>query len=57
MGPEDAARACQWLGVRTVVPMHYGTFPELTGTPAQLRELVEPHGIRVLELRPGEASI
>jgi hypothetical protein len=37
--------------------MHYGTFPELTGTPAQLRELVEPRGIRVLELRPGEASI
>lgn len=56
MGPEDAARACEWLGVRTVVPMHYGTFPELTGTPARLRELVEPRGIRVLELRPGETS-
>jgi L-ascorbate metabolism protein UlaG (beta-lactamase superfamily) len=56
MGPEDAARACEWLGVRTVVPMHYGTFPELTGTPAQLRELVEPRGIRVLELRPGETG-
>lgn len=56
MGPEDAARACEWLGVRTVVPMHYGTFPELTGTPARLRELVEPRGIQVLELSPGETS-
>lgn len=57
MGPEDAARACEWLGVKTVVPMHYGTFPELTGTPAQLRALVEPRGIRVLELSPGETSM
>ena len=54
MGPDAAARACDWLGVRQVVPMHYGTFPELTGTPARLRRLVEPKGVQVLELRPGE---
>jgi L-ascorbate metabolism protein UlaG (beta-lactamase superfamily) len=54
MGPEQAAKACEWLGVTDVVPMHYGTFPELTGTPARLRELVAPAGIRVIELRPGE---
>ena len=56
MGPEAAARACEWLGVRRVVPMHYGTFPELTGTPARLRNLVEPLGVQVLELRPGETT-
>lgn len=56
MGPEAAARACELLGVRQVVPMHYGTFPLLTGTSARLRELVEPHGIAVLELRPGETA-
>lgn len=56
MGPEDAARACGLLGVRQVVPMHYGTFPQLTGTPAALRALVEPQGIRVLELKPGETA-
>jgi len=54
MGPHTAARACEWLGVRQVVPMHYGTFPYLTGTPAALRALVEPRGIQVLELKPGE---
>ncbi len=56
MGPDAAARACDLLGVRQVVPMHYGTFPHLTGTPARLRELVEPRGVAVLELSPGETA-
>jgi L-ascorbate metabolism protein UlaG (beta-lactamase superfamily) len=56
MGPEQAARACGLLGVKQVVPMHYGTFPALTGTPAQLRGLVEPRGVQVLELKPGETA-
>lgn len=56
MDPAAAARACEWLGVRQVVPMHYGTFPQLTGTPAELRALVEPKGIAVLELGPGETA-
>jgi L-ascorbate metabolism protein UlaG (beta-lactamase superfamily) len=54
MGPEDAAIAAEWLGVKSVVPMHYGTFPELTGTPEELRTFAAPRGIRVVELRPGE---
>jgi L-ascorbate metabolism protein UlaG (beta-lactamase superfamily) len=56
MGPAAAARAAEWLGVRQVVPMHYGTFPFLTGTPSEFRALVEPKGIQVLELRPGETA-
>ncbi len=54
MGPAQAATAAQWLGVRQVVPMHYGTFPDLTGTPARLRALVAPSGVDVIELQPGE---
>jgi len=54
MGPAHAATACAWLGVKNVDPMHYGTFPELTGTPAHLRDLVSPSGVRVIELKPGE---
>ena len=42
------------LGVRQVVPMHYGTFPVLTGTPEGLKKLVEPHGIDVLVLKPAK---
>jgi L-ascorbate metabolism protein UlaG (beta-lactamase superfamily) len=56
MGPEDAAIAADWLGVRTIVPMHYGTFPELTGTPEQLRQFIGSKGIDVIELRPGEVT-
>ena len=56
MGPDAAAKACELLGVRQVVPMHYGTFPVLTGTPDRLKKLVEPKGIDVLVLEPGETA-
>jgi L-ascorbate metabolism protein UlaG (beta-lactamase superfamily) len=56
MGPDAAARAARMLGVRQIVPMHYGTFPVLTGTPDRLKKLVEPHGIDVLVLEPGETA-
>jgi len=56
MGPEQAAKACELLNVKQVVPMHYGTFPALTGTPEKLRELVTPKGVQVMELKPGETA-
>jgi L-ascorbate metabolism protein UlaG (beta-lactamase superfamily) len=56
MGPEDAAIAAEWLGVKAIVPMHYGTFPELTGTAAELRRHAGPRGIDVIELQPGVTS-
>jgi L-ascorbate metabolism protein UlaG (beta-lactamase superfamily) len=56
MGPGQAAKACELLAVRQVVPMHYGTFPALTGTVAELRRLVEPRGVQVLESNPGERT-
>ena len=55
MGPEEAAIAAEWLGVKAIVPMHYGTFPELTGTVEELRKHADPRGIEVIELRPGES--
>jgi L-ascorbate metabolism protein UlaG (beta-lactamase superfamily) len=51
MGPRRAAKAVQLLGVKTVVPMHFGTFPVLTGRPAQLEELA---GVEVLDIKPGD---
>ena len=53
MGPRRAAKAVQLLGVKTVVPMHFATFPLLHGTPAQLEELAGP-GVRVLDIKPGD---
>lgn len=40
MDPEQAAIAAGWLGARTVVPMHYGTFGLLKGTPDALKRAV-----------------
>jgi L-ascorbate metabolism protein UlaG (beta-lactamase superfamily) len=56
MGPDEAAVAAQWLNVRQVVPMHWNTFPALTGTAAALKTLLDPHNIEVLEMEPGETA-
>jgi len=53
MGPERAARAVELLGVKVVVPMHFGTFPALSGTPGALAQLVGPT-VQVLDQRPGD---
>lgn len=45
MGPAGAARAVELLGVRAVVPIHYGTFPVLSGTPDDLREALAARGL------------
>jgi L-ascorbate metabolism protein UlaG (beta-lactamase superfamily) len=54
MGPREAAHACKLLQPKTVIPMHFGTFPALTGTPDALRKLVAQTGIEVLAMKPGE---
>ena len=56
MGPDTAAMAARWLNAKQVVPMHYGTFPLLTGTPAQLKQALSGTSIQVLELKPGETA-
>ena len=56
MGPDTAAMAAKWLGVKQVVPMHFGTFPLLTGTPDQLEQHLAGSGIEVLKLKPGETA-
>jgi L-ascorbate metabolism protein UlaG (beta-lactamase superfamily) len=54
MGPTEAAQAVRLLGVRQVIPMHYGTFPILTGTPAELKEALAGQEAEVLEMQPGQ---
>ncbi|MDQ3985605.1 MAG: metal-dependent hydrolase [Actinomycetota bacterium] len=54
MGPRSAAEAIRLLKVKTVVPMHYGTFPVLVGTPDDLRkEAADVDGLEVVDLDPG----
>jgi len=56
MGPEEAAYAGRMLGVKEIIPMHYGTFPVLNGQPEQLRERLAGNGIRVRKLQPGQST-
>ena len=52
MGPEQAALALELLGNPRCVPCHYGTFPLLTGTPAELAELTSA---KIEAVAPGES--
>ncbi len=55
MDPVQGAYAIRLLGTKIVVPMHYGTFPVLTGTPDQLRALTtDIDGLQIIDLKPGE---
>jgi L-ascorbate metabolism protein UlaG (beta-lactamase superfamily) len=54
MGPREAAVACRLLKVKKVIPMHFGTFPPLTGTPEQLARLVQDLDTEVWPLEIGK---
>lgn len=53
MGPREAALACRMLRPARVIPMHFGTFPPLTGRPEQLRERIAGLETEVWPLEPG----
>ena len=52
MSPREAAYACRLLKPKTVIPMHFGTFPLLTGTPGELKKLVKD--AEIIEMKPGQ---
>ena len=54
MGPKEAAYACRLMKAEKVIPMHYGTFPLLTGTPDELAHLTQDLGTEVITMRPGD---
>jgi L-ascorbate metabolism protein UlaG (beta-lactamase superfamily) len=55
MGPREAAYAIRLLGVQHVIPMHYATFPFLTGSVEDLRkETRDIAGLTIHALKPGE---
>jgi L-ascorbate metabolism protein UlaG (beta-lactamase superfamily) len=58
MDPVGAALAAKLLKVKTVIPMHFGTFPVLAGTPDELRAALKKDKLatKVVELKPGETE-
>ncbi|MGH2754928.1 MAG: metal-dependent hydrolase [Actinomycetota bacterium] len=54
MGPRSCAEAIRLLGVKNVVPMHFGTFPVLKGEPDDLRDAASDVAhLNVIDLTPG----
>jgi len=53
MGPEHAAVAAEWIGAKKVIPIHWGTFPALVGTPQKMEKALEGKKIEVIEMTPG----
>ena len=56
MGPREAAVAIRLLGVRQVIPMHFGTFPPLIGRPEELRQMTRDISrLEIHALKPGDS--
>lgn len=55
MGPIEAALACNLVRPKVVIPMHFGTFPPLTGRPKDLEQMSRDLGIEVWDLKPGDS--
>ena len=54
MSPHEASAACRLLGAAKVVPLHFGTFPALTGRPEELAALIADTSTEVWTLEPGK---
>ena len=54
MGPKEAALAVRLIGPAAVLPLHFGTVPQLKGTPAELEALIDT-GVEVIAWKPGES--
>jgi L-ascorbate metabolism protein UlaG (beta-lactamase superfamily) len=56
MDPERAAFALrEYIRPKQVIAMHYGTFPVVNRTPAELRTALGDAPIKVLDVKPGDA--
>lgn len=57
MGPDDAARAAEFVGAKTVIPCHYNTFPPIRQDPEAFRARVAERApeATVVVLAPGES--
>lgn len=57
MGPREAAYACRLIDPKIVVPMHYATFPALTGTVGEFERQLKANHVdsRLTTLAPGES--
>lgn len=55
MGPVEAAEAVRILNLKTVIPIHYNTFPMLTGTPGEFEKELKNDSVQVVTVEPGQS--
>jgi L-ascorbate metabolism protein UlaG (beta-lactamase superfamily) len=56
MGPKEAALATELLGAKTILPIHFGTVPQLKGSPEELAALVAA-GVQIVRWAPGDVYL
>ena len=56
MGPREATKAVELLKPKVAIPMHYGTFPVLSGDPIEFKKMVNEKipDVKIVILNPGE---
>ena len=56
MDPAGAALATQWVNPTHVIPMHFGTYPVLAGTPEEFRAALAKRKLagKLIVMKPGE---
>jgi L-ascorbate metabolism protein UlaG (beta-lactamase superfamily) len=59
MDPQGAALAATYVKPKILVPMHFGTFPLLAGTPDELRAGLKARKskVEVVEMKPGDTKV
>jgi L-ascorbate metabolism protein UlaG (beta-lactamase superfamily) len=56
MGPREAMMAAEYVGAKTVIPMHYSTWPAILQDPIAFKKAIErTTDLSVVILAPGEA--
>ncbi len=55
MGIDDAIVAAKWLGAKTVIPMHYNTFPAIVADEEEFKCKAEDAGLKCVILTPGDS--
>jgi len=56
MGVSEAMMAANFIGARTVIPIHYNTWDRIASDPLSLKKAIErTTDLRVIVPRPGES--
>jgi L-ascorbate metabolism protein UlaG (beta-lactamase superfamily) len=56
MGPEECMIAAEWIGAKTIIPMHVNTYPEIEQDLPEFKRVIELTTVMHVEImKPGES--